>query len=165
MAPSWSDEIAEGDVSLAITGEADEAALYLPTLDVSVTVSLNHTAVLDESAEAPVAFLEVSQAGQPLFSDYVPRGEAVQLPGFTLQFVPDYYTMLQVVSDPGFAPVVLASLLGVIGLLISFYFYPSRVWIKLTDEDLVVAGSADRNQTAFQAEFAKLVKDLGEQLP
>lgn len=165
MAPSWSDEIAEGDVSLAITGEADEAELYLPTLDVSVTVSPNHAAVLDESAQAPVAFLEASQAGQPLFSDYVPRGEAVQLPGFSLQFGPDYYTMLQVVSDPGFAPVVLASLLGVLGLLISFYFYPSRVWIKLTDEDLVVAGSADRNQTAFQAEFAKLVNKLGEELP
>ncbi|NIN96037.1 MAG: hypothetical protein GTN93_13475 [Anaerolineae bacterium] len=165
MAPSWSKEIGEGDVSLAITGEADEAALYLPTLDASVKVSPNHTAVLDESAEAPLAFLEVSQAGQPLFSDYVPGGEAVQLPGFSLQFVPDYYTVLQVVSDPGFAPVVLASLLGVIGLLISFYFHPSRVWIKLTDEDLVVAGSADRNQPAFQAEFARLVKDLGEELP
>ncbi len=164
MAPSWSNEIGEGDVSLAITGEVEEVALYLPALDVSVTLSPSHAALLDESAEAPLVFLEASRAGQPLFSDYVSRGEVVQLPGFSLEFVPDYYTMLQVVSDPGFAPVLLASLMGVIGLLISFYFYPSRLWVKLTDRELAVAGSAERNQAAFQTDFSQLVKKLGEEL-
>jgi cytochrome c biogenesis protein len=167
MEPSWHDEIRQGEVSLNIVVEADEVALYLPTLDVNVRVSPNYEGILDESEEAPLVFVEASLPGQPepLFSDYVPRGEAVQLPGFSLQFVPDYYTMLQVVSDPGFAPVVLASLLGVMGLLISFYFCPSRVWVKLTDRGLVVAGSAVRNRTAFQTEFSKLVKTLGEKLP
>ncbi len=165
MAPSWSTETGEGDVSLPINGEVDEARLYLPALDVSVTVSPSHAAVLDDSAEAPLVFLEASQAGQLIFSDYVTGGEVVQLPGFSLQFVPDYYVILQVVSDPGFAPVVLASLLGLIGLLTSFYFYPRRVWIKVTDEDLVVAGSAERNQAAFQTEFSQVAKQLAEELP
>jgi cytochrome c biogenesis protein len=164
MAPSWSDDIVVGEVSLPITGEVDEATLYLPAVDVTVTVSPSHAAVVDDSAEAPLVFLEASRAGQPLFSDYVTRGEVLQLPGFSLEILPDYYTMLQVVSDPGFAPVILASLLGLIGLLISFYFYPSRIWIKLTDEDLMVVGSAERNQTAFRTEFSQLVKKLGEQV-
>ena len=50
------------------------------------------------------------------------------------------------------------------GLLISFYFYPSRIWVKLTDGELLLAGLPERNRVKFEADFAKLVEELEEKL-
>ena len=155
-----------GEAVLNFSAEGEEKSLYLPSADMSLRVTLYTQGRSEEASEAPLLFLEAFQADQnePAFSDYVRRGETVQLSTAHLQFIPDYYTVLQVVSDPGFTPLVLASLLGMAGLLISFYFYPSHVWAKLTEGELLLAGSAERNRPRFEADFAKLVRELEEKL-
>lgn len=167
MQSSPDEQAATGEVVLNFYAEGDEKSLYLPSLDIRLRVTLYNQSMPEQASEEPFLFVEAFQAGQdePLFSDYVQRGETVRLSTASLQFITDYYSVLQVVSDPGFVPVVVASFLGMGGLLISFYFYPNRIWVKLTDGELLLAGSADRNRVKFEADFAKLVEELEEKLP
>ncbi len=166
MQPSPDEQATTGEAVLNFSAEGDERSLYLPSLDTRLLVTLYAQSVPEQASEGSFLFVEAFQARQdePLFSDYVRQGETVQLSTASLQFIPDYYSVLQVVSDPGFIPVVMASFLGMAGLLISFYFYPSRVWAKLTDGELLLAGSAERNRVKFEADFAKLVEELEETL-
>jgi cytochrome c biogenesis protein len=159
-------EATRGEAVLNFSAEEDEKSLYLPSLDMTLQVSLYTQSPPEDASEEPFLFVEAFPTGQdqPLFSDYVGQGETVQLSNATLQFIPDTYSVIQVVSDPGFAPIVMASFLGMGGLLISFYFHPGRVWAKLTGRELLLVGSAEGNQGRFEADFAKLVEELEARL-
>lgn len=160
------EQAARGEAVLNFFHVGDEKGLYLPTLDITLKLALNTLSVREEASEAPILFLEALQRSQaePVFSDYVHQGEVVQLAPAKLKFIADRYSVLQVVSDPGFIPVVGGGFLGLAGLLISFYFYPSRVWVKLDDGELLLAGSARRQQRSFGEEFDKMVTKLEEKL-
>jgi cytochrome c biogenesis protein len=166
MQLSPDEQTSRGEAVLNFSAEGDEKSLYLPSLDMSLRVTLYAQSSSGEASEAPFLFVEAFQTGQnePTFSDYVYQEETVQLSTATLEFIADHYTVLQVVSDPGFIPVVLASFLGMGGLLISFYFYPCHVWVKLTEGQLLLVGSAEKNQVKFKADFARLIKELEEKL-
>jgi len=166
MQPSPDEQATRGEAILNFSAEGEEESLYLPSLDMTLRVTLDAQCVSEQAWEEPFLFLEAFRTGQsePLFSDCIHQGETVQLSAANLQFIADYYSVLQVVSDPGFTPVVMASFWGMGGLLISFYFYPSRVWVKLTERELILAGSAERNHLKFEADFAKLVKELKKKL-
>lgn len=166
MQASPDEQATSGEAVLNFSGEGDEQSVYLPSLDVTLNLTLYAQSVPDQSSEDPFLFVEAFQAGrdEPLFSGSMHQGETVQLSTASVRFTADRYSVLQVVSDPSFIPIVVASFLGMGGLLISFYFYPSRIWVKLTDGDLLLAGSAERNRLRFEADFAKLVKELEEKL-
>jgi cytochrome c biogenesis protein len=166
METSPAGETSSGEAVLTFASEGDERAVYLPTLEVSLQIALHSVGTGEEYDGAPIAFLEAWQKGQdrPLFSDYVAEAQTVQLNSASLQFTSDRYSVLQLVSDPGFVPVVGASLVGMVGLFISFYFPVSRVWVKLTDDELWLAGSAPTQPETFKVEFQKLVTELEERL-
>jgi cytochrome c biogenesis protein len=166
MQLSPDEQVTLGEAVLNFSAEGEEKSLYLPSADMSLRVTLHTQGRSEEASEAPLLFLEAFQAGQnePAFSGYVRQRETVELSTAGLQFITDYYTMLEVVSDPGFAPVVFASFLGMGGLLISFYFYPSRIWVKLTEGKMLMAGWSESNHVRFEADFVKLVKELEKKL-
>jgi cytochrome c biogenesis protein len=151
-----------GELVLNFTGGGKVHIIYLPSLDLRLELSLLDEVASGDSADRPFLYLEAFQGEQtaPLTTTDVSSGESVQVASGTLQFTADTYTVLQAVSDPGFWPVVFSGILGVVGLLISFFFWPSRVWVKLTDAELLVAGSAARNRASFGAQFAKLASEL-----
>ncbi len=82
-----------------------------------------------------------------------------------------YYTGLQVTKDPGVWIVWLGCTLMVGGLFVAFFISHRRLWVRLRPDperenriELVAGGSANKNQPAFEKEFAHLTALLEEKL-
>jgi len=82
-----------------------------------------------------------------------------------------YYTGLQVTRDPGVWVVWLGCTLMVGGLFVAFFISHRRLWVRLRPDpekenrfQLAVGGSANKNQPAFEKEFAHLTSLLEEKL-
>ncbi len=88
--------------------------------------------------------------------------------GHVLQFT-GYrnYTGLLIVRNPGKSLALFASLLMIAGLVMSFYFFPRRVWAYLGEETVgkvLLAGQSYRNKVGFQMEFDRLSSALKNKL-
>jgi cytochrome c biogenesis protein len=167
MQTSGASRPSTGEAALNFAPPVDEESLYLPSLETTLRLSLIEPLASGNAAETAFLLVEVWPLGavEPSISTGVRSGEAVALSGSTLEFFDDYYSVFRVVSDPGFQPVIAASLIGLVGLLISFYFNPTQTWIKLTDDELLLVGSADHNRVAFERQFARLVAEFQSELP
>jgi cytochrome c biogenesis protein len=159
-------QISGGKLAVNFASLDQEQSLYIPSLETTLYLTLVEPFAPNSSANAPLVALEAVPMGDtgPSISTRVSSGETVVLSGASLQFRGDYHSVLRVVSDPGFQPVIGASLLGVAGLLVAFYFNPSRIWVKLTNSELLLAGSTDRNRVAFEHHFVTLVAELQSKL-
>jgi cytochrome c biogenesis protein len=162
MASTANGQISAGELAVNFTSSGQEQSVYIPSLETTLHLILVEPFAPDSSADMPLVSLEAVPMGdaEPSISTSVSSGETLVLSGASLQFSEDYHSVLRVVSDPGFQPVIGASLVGLAGLVVTFYFNPSRVWVKLTDSELLVAGSTDRNRTAFEQHFARIVAEL-----
>ena len=73
------------------------------------------------------------------------------------------YTGLQVTRDPGVWIVWVGSGLMILGLMISFFFFHQRVWVRLpkgSEGEIVLAGSANKNRVAFEKAFGRWVEEI-----
>ena len=77
-----------------------------------------------------------------------------------------YYTGLQVTYDPGVWVVWLGCTVMVLGILVAFFTYHKRVWVRVARGEkgqavVTVAGISNKNRHAFEGEFKKLTDKLG----
>ncbi len=72
---------------------------------------------------------------------------------------------LQLTRSPGKNVVYLGSLLLVLGIFFMFYVRETRVWVRLSPEETLVAMSANRKNPELDKEFAELTAALQTQLP
>jgi cytochrome c biogenesis protein len=77
-----------------------------------------------------------------------------------------YYTGLQVTFDPGVWVVWTGCSLMVFGILVAFFTYHKRVWVRLQEGEkgqtlVTVGGSANKNRHVFEGEFQRLIDKLG----
>ncbi|MBT1072462.1 cytochrome c biogenesis protein ResB [Pelotalea chapellei] len=70
------------------------------------------------------------------------------------------YTGLQVAKDPGVWVVWLGCFLMVIGVYVAFFMSHRRVWVRIQNGHITVAGNSSKNQAAFQPVFQQLVDKL-----
>jgi cytochrome c biogenesis protein len=73
------------------------------------------------------------------------------------------YTGLQVTKDPGVWIVWIGSGLMIFGLIVSFFFSHQRVWIripKISDKEIILAGSANKNRVGFEKTFGHLIEGV-----
>jgi hypothetical protein len=159
-------QVSEGELILNFDPPQVEQSVHLPSMEVDLDLSLIEPVTTGNADNAPFLALEAVPSGEtePSVITRVRPGETFLLSGASLQFLPDYYTVVQVVSDPGFPLVILAGLLGVAGLSISFFFHHSRIWLRLTERELLVAGTAERNKVASERHFTRLVSDLRNEI-
>ena len=78
-------------------------------------------------------------------------------------FTEKEYTGLQVTRDPGVWIVWVGSGLLILGLIISFFFSHQRVWAKLpkiSEGEMILAGSTNKNRVAFEKAFGQWVEDF-----
>jgi cytochrome c biogenesis protein len=81
---------------------------------------------------------------------------------FVLTFEGDssrQYTGLSVTKDPGVWVVWIGCGLMILGLIVSFFFSHQRVWIRIPKspgEEIVLAGSANKNRVGFEKAFNQL---------
>jgi cytochrome c biogenesis protein len=78
------------------------------------------------------------------------------------------YTGLQVAKDPGVNVVWLGCLLLTAGMMVSFFAYHRRIWIRLSPGnqgkvEVTAAGSANRNRPAFEKAFAAIMAEIREE--
>ncbi|MHB8174613.1 MAG: cytochrome c biogenesis protein ResB, partial [Nitrospirota bacterium] len=76
-----------------------------------------------------------------------------------------YYTGLQVSRDPGVTVVWLGCTLLVLGIMVAFFIFHKRVWVRVVRSDkgqvtLTAAGSINKNRGAFEVEFKRLLGKL-----
>jgi cytochrome c biogenesis protein len=74
-----------------------------------------------------------------------------------------FYTGLQVAKDPGVWVVWLGCTLMVVGIIMAFFMSHKRIWIRIAPNGrVVVAGSASKNQSAFEGTFEELTGKMGK---
>lgn len=70
------------------------------------------------------------------------------------------YTGLQVAKDPGVEVVWVGCFLMVIGIYIAFFMSHRRIWVRIQDGAVTIAGNASKNPGAFQRTFEDMVERL-----
>jgi cytochrome c biogenesis protein len=78
-------------------------------------------------------------------------------------FTEKEYTGLQVTKDPGVWVVWIGCGLMIFGLIVSFFFSHQRVWIRIPKspgEEIVLAGSTNKNRMGFEKTFRQLVDGI-----
>jgi cytochrome c biogenesis protein len=73
---------------------------------------------------------------------------------------PMEYTGLSVTKDPGVWVVWIGCGLMIFGLVVSFFFSHQKVWVRIPKrpgEEIVLAGSANKNRVGFEKTFGELV--------
>ncbi len=105
---------------------------------------------------------------QAVILNEAPDSQPSKMP-FTLaimNYKGPYYTGLQVTYDPGVWIVWTGCTLMVLGIMIAFFTYHKRVWIRLVQGEkgqviITAAGSANKNRKAFEEDFGRMLDRLG----
>lgn len=118
-------------------------------------------------ARPMVAFRIFSGDGQLIGQQYYiePLNQVMELiHGHTIEFTGyKNYTGFQIIKQPGKPLALVASILLTLGLIMSFYMYPRRIWLysgKETTGQIIFAGTSRRNKVGFEFEFERLSKEL-----
>lgn len=70
------------------------------------------------------------------------------------------YTGLQVTKDPGVWVVWVGCILMILGIYGAFLMSHRRIWIRITDTEVTVAGHANKNQAAFASKFEEFAEEV-----
>lgn len=70
------------------------------------------------------------------------------------------YTGLQVTKDPGVWVVWIGCILMILGIYGAFLMSHRRIWIRITDSEVTVAGHANKNQAAFASTFEEFTEEV-----
>jgi len=71
-----------------------------------------------------------------------------------------FYTGLQVAKDPGVWVVWLGCFLMVLGISMAFFMSHKRIWARVSDGAVTLAGSASKNPAGFELTFDELLQKL-----
>ncbi len=84
-------------------------------------------------------------------------------------FVPRYYTGLQVSKDPGVWVVYIGFILMIIGIYITFFMSHQQICVEITAQDpenqVMVAGTSNKNKMGMQKKVAQLADQLAKLSP
>jgi len=125
----------------------------------------------------PALLLEVRQDGRELYHQWVflrmdfphspPEGgysfKGLGVEGF--QASTSYPTILEVNKNPGSWLIWLGFVLATVGLVISFYLVPQRLWVVVRDKgggrsEVHMAGISTKNPEVFRQKFEKWVEGM-----
>ncbi|MGQ9625362.1 MAG: cytochrome c biogenesis protein ResB [Anaerolineae bacterium] len=122
-------EEASGEVALAFSGQEGEGDVFIPSRKLTLHVAFSRQGPAEEE---PLLYVEGSypQTG-PALAGFVPPGRPVEVEDMTFEFSLDHYVVLQAVYDPGFLPVMAASMLLIAGPVLTFYFPRRSLWVKI----------------------------------
>jgi cytochrome c biogenesis protein len=110
-----------------------------------------------------VAYMEGNETRTTWFLNNVPQMRQRQVLGASVKLTEisdDFYTGLEVASDPGVWVVWAGFALILFGLYINFFMYHRRVYVVRTEDGVLVAGTSLRNKEAFREEFEKWRKKI-----
>jgi cytochrome c biogenesis protein len=165
----------QGENLLLRPGQAyqhPETGIRLQLIDFFPDATMTQTGMPFSRSSMPVnprvAFRFLSAAGQVMGQPFYlePPDTRLELlqEGYVLEFLGwQNYTGFQIVKNPGKPVVLLASLLMISGLFMSFYLFPRRVWAYIgpeTEGRVLLAGRSHRHKVGFALDFKRLAADL-----
>jgi len=113
-------------------------------------------------SQTPQAFWLVR--GAPLFEPPGGGTIALRLEGIETR----EYTGLQVAKDPGVWIVWFGCGLMILGLFWAFFFSHQRLWVRIpldsSKEEIILAGSTNKNRLGFERTFTKLADEIRSRL-
>jgi cytochrome c biogenesis protein len=84
-------------------------------------------------------------------------------------FLPRYYTGLQVSRDPGVWVVYIGFILMIIGIYISFFMSHQQICVEVVSKgeasDVMVAGTSNKNKMGMQKKVIRLSERLANLTP
>jgi cytochrome c biogenesis protein len=121
----------------------------------------------DGTASDFEALVQVKEAGAETYSASVKLNQPLIVNGMSIlllgysQVGESTLVSLLVVRDQGYLLVILAGLLLLLGMAVTFYFPHSCIYVRATPEGVIsLAGRADRRAYTFGRQFKDLVCDL-----
>jgi cytochrome c biogenesis protein len=142
----------QGEATLNFAGEGEGHDLFIPSLDLALHIVFYY--------EGPSLFVQATRGDQAVFADFIHDGEAVELEDARFEFTLDRYVVLQVVSDPGFKLVIFAAFLVMGGLILSLYFPHRRIWVKMTGDEIRLAGLTVGDKVGLERELAAIIRGI-----
>jgi cytochrome c biogenesis protein len=135
---------------------------FVPTVDRS-----NGMPTADPRVNDPAVALAVTQSGVPLGEEMLPLHGSTDL-GDGWRLVADQYVLysgFQYRHDPGVPLVGMGAFVLLAGLVISFYFLPARLYVRVDDLGdqrcrVGVAATTVKGYDVFASEFARLMVGL-----
>lgn len=121
----------------------------------------------DPRVNDPAVVVGVTDAGSPVGEALVPMGSWMDL-GAGWRLVPQKYVLysgFQYRHDPGVALVGIGAFVLLAGLVISFYFVPARLYVRVDDSgagraSVGLAATTVKGYDVFESEFARLLLAL-----
>ncbi|GAM08944.1 cytochrome c biogenesis protein CcsB [Geobacter sp. OR-1] len=154
----------KGGAPIKITARQGESVQLPGGRTMHVTESTQDVRQFIPQMSGPAARIEVHSPGKQPDSFIVFRNfpKLDEERGGDLVFSYDgsdekFYTGLQVAKDPGVWIVWFGCTLMVVGIIMAFFMSHKRIWVRISSSGrVVVAGSASKNQPAFQGAFDEL---------
>ena len=150
----------EGDsLDLPGSGRSVLYERFVPTID-----RQNGMPAADPRVNDPGVVLGVSQGGSPLGEALVPLGSSIDLGG-GWRLTPKRYTLysgFQYRYDPGVPLVGIGAFVLLAGLIISFYFLPARLFVRVDaigpgHSKVGAAATTVKGYDVFSSEFQRLM--------
>ncbi|MBI2954273.1 MAG: cytochrome c biogenesis protein ResB [Chloroflexi bacterium] len=145
------------DVLPLVQSSGQNAAgwVSLPGTDVALVASLP----FGGDATRP-ATVQLFKGQVPTSRDTLRPGETKSIGNYQINYKGlKSFTGLRMVKDPGVPVVWLACTLLVVGICVTLYFPRRRIWGRVTAQEVVMAGTADRTVN-FRPEFDRIVEAI-----
>jgi cytochrome c biogenesis protein len=148
---------------------AEGGAIRVPGTDLGIRVLRTFENHQGFGPAAQVALIKANPTRDPVGKPFVvfqnhPQFDARRGGEFVLQLaglLPGRAsTGLQVAKDPGVPLIWAGSILITLGTMMAFFAAHRRVWVRLEDDQLTLAGAASRNLGAFREVFDRLEDEL-----
>lgn len=110
-----------------------------------------------------VAYVEDGDTKAQWFLKNVEHMKAHSLAGVRIHLTgmtEELYTGLEVSKDPGVFIVWVGFGAILIGLFVNFFISHRRLFVRKTDDGIIVAGFSQRNKEAFRGEFDRIVRSV-----
>ena len=134
-------------------GSSNQGWINLPASNVVLVASL-------PNSENPPLTVQFYQGNTALSRDTLRAGDTKTIGDYQVTFKKlSQFTGLRMVKDPGVPLVWLACALLVLGICVTLYFPRRRIWGRITGQELMLAGTADKTVN-FRTEFDKLVEAI-----
>ena len=125
----------------------------------------------EDIGQTPVLFLKIFDRKKEIYDGILRLNETLKIGDKTLGFYDiKYWSNFYVVKDDSVFLVITGFGLITLGLFISFFIIPKRIWVEIVDvgnsgeREIHIGGKPDKFRSLYEEEFSEIADDLGMRL-
>ena len=140
-------------------------------LMVYMTSNLTSGKIVESDADQePILFLKIFDKGNEIYDGTLGINDTVKISDKYLGFYDvKYWSNFYVVKDDGTTLVYAGIGMITIGLIISFFMVPKKIWIEVVkdennDSEILFGGRADKFRSLYEEEFNDIINNVKERI-